>query len=434
MTSSSYNLIYTNRDQPRATTRPRSGSFVEFFTEVPKDSESKISSNVYIFKALEGTTEKNGSYGCVRKFKLHPTEEEGRESLNTNPIGKIKAIAVKKYRVYQREKFIRYSTNIHRKIRGFGEFIHAPNAQFQFYEYIEGNTLEEHKFKNETEVLEALASLVEDLANLHAAGYVHCDLHPRNIIVTEEKCSEEKKSKTSVKIIDFDLVEKLSLFDCAINWDFQCLTDVFQLILTNPKRFHLSSSSRDFIRQIYALFGEKRRPSLKIIKKDIDNHLLLLEAGINEFQYSKNLLVSFLEHQIYFLNEEEKNNSKGAREKKARFKSIRDKLDKITQSKDLEVLIMETAIVAHHRRKRSRDQLGYIFTGFFTLGLGFCCDLWGTEAYSWQCWQRLKFSANSSYAVAYNSSLESATRTVTVSSAVCNNYEDLRTHAPFARL
>jgi len=52
-------------------------------------------------------------------------------------------------------------------------------------EYVDGISLENHRPEKTSEALEIFRRVAEGLAHMHAAGYVHADMKPNNIVVTE---------------------------------------------------------------------------------------------------------------------------------------------------------------------------------------------------------------------------------------------------------
>ena len=91
---------------------------------------------------------------------------------------------------------------------------------------------------------------------------------------------------------------------------------------------------------------------------------------------------------------------------------------------------MKTAIVAHHRRKRSRDRLGYVALGFFTCTFAYCFYD-APIAESWSIWKKIEFP--SGYATIHQQSLQNNNRQVEIDNNICRGYEQLRQRAAKAQ-
>jgi len=61
-------------------------------------------------------------------------------------------------------------------------------------ELVDGRTMEQHKCKDLSELCEIAGQTADALEAMHQSGYVHCDIKPNNIMVTDEG---------QVKVIDF---------------------------------------------------------------------------------------------------------------------------------------------------------------------------------------------------------------------------------------
>lgn len=167
----------------------------------------------------------------------------------------------------------------------------------------------------------------------------------------------------------------------------------------------------------------QKRPDLKTIKTHLQECLNDLGDSKsdknNHFNSSKKLINLFLADQIRQLTLQEKTGSKGAHEKKSYFVSLSKDLEKLDAStpnaeETFKNLFMKIAIVAHHRRKRSRDQLGDVITLFFNPS---CAD-------SWSIWKKIQFPANSIYDTLHQESLQA--REAMIGTVMCHGYEQLR--------
>jgi len=85
----------------------------------------------------------------------------------------------------------------HKKIVNIYDFFEENSTAYIVMEYLEGKTLTEH-LKNDDVAIEKAVQITDDiciaLKDVHAAGYIHCDVSPNNIFL----CSDGR-----VKLIDF---------------------------------------------------------------------------------------------------------------------------------------------------------------------------------------------------------------------------------------